>query len=124
MMETIINALGHQMICVCKHIELWGRNKLGSEELMKKTFAEIDASDLILVEFSVKGVGIGIESGYAHARGKTLVAIGKSNADLSSTLEGIAESGHSISRHSATTPAFVAVTDENRPEKITQKMKR
>lgn len=60
-------------------------------ELMRKTFAAIDASDVVIVEFSEKGVGLGIEAGYAFARGKPIVVLARHGAMISETLRGIAK---------------------------------
>ena len=57
---------------------------------MQRTFAEIDQSDLIVMEMSEKGVGLGIEAGYAYAKGKYLLIVLKQGRELSSTMAGIA----------------------------------
>lgn len=70
--------------------EAWGETHLPAQELMRRTFEEIDRSDIVIVEFSEKGVGIGIEAGYAHARRKPVLVIAQSGADISTTMRGIA----------------------------------
>jgi nucleoside 2-deoxyribosyltransferase len=61
------------------------------KELMEKTFKEIDSCDLMIIEFSEKGVGLGIEAGYAFARQKPIFVIAKEGSDISSTLKGISK---------------------------------
>jgi 2'-deoxynucleoside 5'-phosphate N-hydrolase len=56
---------------------------------MQKTFALIDASDTVVVDLTEKGVGIGIEAGYAYAKGKPVFTIAKRGSDISTTLSGI-----------------------------------
>ena len=56
---------------------------------MRRTFAEIDASDLVVVDLTEKGVGVGIEAGYAHAKQIPIVTIAQRGADISATLQGI-----------------------------------
>ena len=56
---------------------------------MARTFEEIDRCDLVIIELTEKGVGVGIEAGYAHARGKRIVTVAERGADVSTTLAGI-----------------------------------
>ena len=56
---------------------------------MKETFKRIDSCDLVVIEFSEKGVGLGIEAGYAFARGIPVLTIAKEGSQVSETLEGI-----------------------------------
>jgi len=57
--------------------------------LIKRSFAEIDSSDVVVIELSKKGVGLGLEAGYAFARQIPIVTIAKDGADVSTTLRGI-----------------------------------
>lgn len=61
------------------------------QELMDHTFKTIDACDAVVVEFSEKGVGLGIEAGYARATRKPVVVVARSGSEISETLAGIAE---------------------------------
>jgi len=56
---------------------------------MKETFKRIGSCDLVVIEFSEKGVGLGIEAGYAFARGIQVVTIAEEGSQVSETLEGI-----------------------------------
>lgn len=56
---------------------------------MRISFEAIDASELIVVDLTEKGVGVGIEAGYAFARGIPIVAIAEAGAVISETLRGI-----------------------------------
>ncbi len=58
---------------------------------MQKTFEMIDSCDLVVTELSQKGVGLGIEAGYAYAKGIPVVTIAKQGRDISETLGGISE---------------------------------
>ena len=81
---------GWEVICVMRDIEEWGERPLPADELMVQTFAAIEGCDLLLVELSEKGVGIGIEAGYAHARGIPIVVVAPTGGDISTTLQGVA----------------------------------
>jgi hypothetical protein len=62
-----LQAAGWETICVTRDIEGWGERPLAAPALMQHTFAAIAESDLVIVELSEKGVGLGIEAGYAYA---------------------------------------------------------
>ncbi len=90
--EAISDALeicGFETFCVVRDLERWGEVHFAPDELMQESFAAIDASDLVVVELTEKGVGIGIEAGYAWARGIPIVTIAQKGADISTTLRGI-----------------------------------
>ena len=80
---------GVQMIIMARDYEKWGAVKLSSEELMKITFEKICESGLLLMELSEKGVGLGVEAGYAYAKGIPIVVIAKDGSDMPSTIPGI-----------------------------------
>ena len=81
---------GYTTVCITRDDEKWGDVHLSPQELMQRTFAEIDQSDLIVMEMSEKGVGLGIEAGYAYAKGKYLLIVLQQERELSSTMAGIA----------------------------------
>lgn len=59
--------------------------------LMKRAFREIEAADLVVIELSEKGVGVGIEAGYARAKGNPIIVVARQGSDISATMEGIAD---------------------------------
>ncbi|MBU4316870.1 MAG: nucleoside 2-deoxyribosyltransferase [Proteobacteria bacterium] len=64
--EEITHALKNnwfKTVCVARDFEKWGQCKFSPKELMKKTFEEIYKCDLVILEMSEKGVGLGIEAG-------------------------------------------------------------
>ena len=70
-------------------MEVWGAVKFAPAELMKRTFEEIDKNEVILIDISEKGVGLGIESGYAYSRGKPIIVMAQKSSDIPGTLTGI-----------------------------------
>jgi nucleoside 2-deoxyribosyltransferase len=82
---------GAEIIVTARDYEKWGGVVLNSAELMRLAFKTTDESDLLLVEFSEKGVGLGIEAGYAYAKGIPIVVIAKKGSDISKTMEGVAK---------------------------------
>jgi len=90
--EAIIAALaqrGAQGVCIARDVERWGEFHFDADVLMRRTFIEIDASDLVIVDLTEKGVGVGIEAGYARAKQIPLVTIAQRGADISETMRGI-----------------------------------
>ncbi|MCA9977554.1 MAG: hypothetical protein KC413_17465 [Anaerolineales bacterium] len=91
--ELISNALAacrYSTVCVIRDVEEWGAQQFDPETLMQRTFLEIETCDVVIVDLTEKGVGVGIEAGYAHARGIPVVVIAEEGADVSTTLQGIA----------------------------------
>ena len=80
-----------ETVCIARDIEKWGQVELSPHELMRRTFAEIDSSNLLVVDLTEKGVGLGIEAGYAYAKQIPIVVIARKGSDISTTLQGIAQ---------------------------------
>ena len=94
LIKNIIKILSEKDIDVtvmCRDYEKWGEVKFEPSELMKLTFECINKSDFLLVEFSEKGVGLGIEAGYAYSKGIPIIVIAKIGSDISNTLKGISK---------------------------------
>jgi nucleoside 2-deoxyribosyltransferase len=92
--EKISAALEQQGIetaCITRDVERWGQVHFAATELMQRTFAEIETSDVVVVELTEKGVGVGIEAGYAYARGIPIITIAQKGSDISTTLQGISQ---------------------------------
>lgn len=89
--STVLNKMGMNTTVMVRDYEKWGEVKFTPSELMQKTFQIIDSSDLLVIEFSEKGVGIGIEAGYAFAKHKPIFVVAKEGSDISNTLRGIAK---------------------------------
>lgn len=53
--------------CVARDFEEWGQVSLEAHDLMERALGAIRQSTAVVVEFSEKGVGLGIEAGYALA---------------------------------------------------------
>lgn len=63
--------------------------KLPANELMRDAFVEIDKSDLVVADLSNKSVGVGIECGYAYAKGIPIIYICHHKDPIKETMEGI-----------------------------------
>lgn len=84
-------ACGIRTLCIARDVEQWGAVHFDPHSLMQQSFDAIDACDLVIVDLTEKGVGIGIEAGYAHARHIPIVTIAQAGSDISETLHGISD---------------------------------
>ncbi|MDX2321919.1 MAG: hypothetical protein QNK26_15135 [Moritella sp.] len=77
--------------CVARDMEKWGERSFSAKKIMQETFAKIDEVDLVVIDVSEKGVGLGIEAGYAKAKGKELIVTIKNGIEISTTIQGTAD---------------------------------
>lgn len=84
-----LEAAGIESACVVRDLECWGLVRFTPADLMRKSLELLDTCDLLVVELSEKGVGIGIEAGYAYAKGIPVITVAQAGADISDTLRGI-----------------------------------
>ena len=54
-------------------------------------FPAMKQCDMLIVEFSEKGVGLGIGAGYAYAIGLPIYVIAKTGSDISLTISNLAK---------------------------------
>src|SRR5882757_7672101 len=59
--------------------------------MMQQAMTEIDRCDLLIAETSDKGIGIGIEAGYAKAKGKPVIYVRQKDTEHSTTVSGISD---------------------------------
>jgi nucleoside 2-deoxyribosyltransferase len=82
---------GFETVCITRDLEKWGEVRSNPGTLMQQTFSEIDTSDVVVVDLTEKGVGVGIEAGYAFAKHIPVVTIARTGSDISETLRGISQ---------------------------------
>jgi 2'-deoxynucleoside 5'-phosphate N-hydrolase len=61
------------------------------KQMMQQAFAAIDACGLLIAETSDKAIGIGIEVGYAKAKGKPVIYLRNNTAEHSTTVSGASD---------------------------------
>jgi 2'-deoxynucleoside 5'-phosphate N-hydrolase len=61
------------------------------KQMMQQAFAAIDACGLLIAETSDKAIGIGIEVGYAKAKGKPVIYLRNNAAEHSTTVSGASD---------------------------------
>jgi nucleoside 2-deoxyribosyltransferase len=92
--EGISSALeqsGLKTYCIVRDLEQWGAVTFKPGQLMQKTFKAIDGCDVVIIDLTEKGVGLGIEAGYAHAKGIPIITVAQKGSDISTTLQGISQ---------------------------------
>lgn len=66
-------------------------NSEQEKEMMQQAMRSIDEADLLIAEVSDKGIGIGVEVGYAKAKGKPVIYLRNQTAEHSTTVSGISD---------------------------------
>ena len=61
------------------------------KEMMEQAMLSIDSCDLLIAETTDKGIGIGVEVGYAKGKGKPVIYIRNKNGEHSTTVSGISD---------------------------------
>ena len=61
------------------------------KQMMEQALRDLNHCDLLIAETSHKGIGIGIEAGYAKAKGKPVIYVRQQNAAHSTTVSGISD---------------------------------
>lgn len=83
---------GIENFVMIRDVEKYGEVEIPPKDIMPKyAFPAMDTCDMLIVEFSEKGVGLGIGAGYAFAKNIPIYVIAKTGSDISSTLQGIAK---------------------------------
>jgi nucleoside 2-deoxyribosyltransferase len=59
------------------------------KQMMDQAMADIDHCDILIAETSHKAIGVGVEAGYARAKGKPVIYLRRIDAEHSSTVSGI-----------------------------------
>jgi nucleoside 2-deoxyribosyltransferase len=81
-------------LCKTNDIELlsfvdkYNFKKNEEKEMMETAFVEIDKSDFLIAELTTKSIGVGIEIGYANAKGKPIIYLRKKGSEYSTTASG------------------------------------
>ena len=66
-------------------------NTSQEKQMMLQVMKDIENCDILIAETSEKGIGIGIEVGYAKAKGKIVIYLRHQNAEHSTTVSGISD---------------------------------
>ena len=61
------------------------------KQMMQQAMKDIEDCDILIAETSYKAIGIGIEAGYAKAKGKPVIYLRHKDAEHSTTVSGISD---------------------------------
>ncbi len=89
--EALLKA-GIKNTVMARDVEKYGEATLpkGKKLMIDYAFPAMKASDMIIIEFSEKGVGLGIGAGYCYANNVPIYVIAKTGSDISLTMENLA----------------------------------
>ena len=93
--EAVIRAIedsGFDVFCIRRDAEKWGEIKFTPEGLMNTTFAEIDRSHVLVADVADWPIGVGVEAGYAFAKGIPVICICQEGKPMANTVAGFASS--------------------------------
>lgn len=101
---------GIENVVMARDVEKYGEAELpeGSRLMIDYAFPAMKKCDMLIVEFSEKGVGLGIGAGYAYAIGLPIYVIAKTGSDISLTMSNLAKE----------------VIFYDKPEELTEKFRR
>ncbi len=88
--ETIKQVLSGFGISLFVFVDAYRFTPTQEKEMMQQAFADIDSADLLIAEVSEKGIGVGIEIGYAVAKQKPVIYLRNTRAEHSTTAAGAA----------------------------------
>lgn len=80
-------------VVMARDVEKYGKATLpqGTKLMNDYAFPAMKNCDMLIVEFSEKGVGLGIGAGYAFAIGLPIYVIAKTGSDISLTMNNLAK---------------------------------
>jgi 2'-deoxynucleoside 5'-phosphate N-hydrolase len=90
-LSAIINTLHQHKIEPFIFVDNYEFELTQKREMMQQAMTDINNCDLLIAEVSNKGIGIGIEAGYAKAKNKPIIYIRKKEAEHSTTVSGISD---------------------------------
>ncbi|MCJ0743910.1 nucleoside 2-deoxyribosyltransferase [Pedobacter montanisoli] len=88
---TIVHTLNKFDIASIVFVDQYQFYPHQEQQMMLQAMSDINGCDLLIAETSDKGIGIGIEVGYAKAKGKPIIYMRKADAEHSTTVSGIAD---------------------------------
>lgn len=88
--KSLIELCKANEIALLSFVDTYNFKADEEKEMMKTAFLEIDKSDFLIAELTTKSIGVGIEIGYACAKGKPIIYLRKKDSEYSTTASGSA----------------------------------
>ena len=103
-------------VVMVRDVEKYGEVTLpkGSKLMPDYAFPAMDKCDMLICEFSEKGVGLGVGAGYAYAKGIPVYIIAKTGSDISSTMRDLAEEVIFYDDYDEITDAFKKIMEREK----------
>ena len=91
--EQALNQAGISITLMARDVEQWGKAEIpaGKTLMTDYAFPAMRQCDCNIIEFSEKGVGLGMNGGYCYAAGKPIYIIVKKGSDISTTMANVAK---------------------------------
>ena len=91
--EAALNKAGIEITLMARDVEKWGEAVIPEGKTLMRDYAfpAMRQCDCIIIEFSEKGVGLGMNAGFCYAIGKPIYVIAKTGSDVSTTMANVAE---------------------------------
>ncbi len=90
--EKALNEAGIEITLMARDVEKWGQADIPEGKALMRDFAfpAMLQCDCNIIEFSEKGVGLGMNGGFCYAAGKPIYVIAKTGSDISTTMANVA----------------------------------
>lgn len=88
---AIVDILNVFKISAFVFVDNYKFNITQEREMMQQAMTDIYNCNILIAETSNKGIGIGIEVGYAKAKGKPIIYLRQKDAEHSTTVSGISD---------------------------------
>ncbi len=92
--EGVIAAIenaGVEVYCFRRDAEKRGEREFESGEMMNIIFKEISKSDFLIADVADWPIGVGVETGYAYAKGIPVICICSVDKKMANTVAGLTE---------------------------------
>lgn len=90
--EAALNKAGIEITLMARDVEKWGKADIPEGKALMRDYAfpAMKQCDCNIIEFSEKGVGLGMNGGFCYAVGKPIYVIAKRGSDISTTMANVA----------------------------------
>ncbi len=91
--EAALNKAGVDITLMARDVEKWGRATIpeGKSLMRDYAFPAMKQCDCNIIEFSEKGVGLGMNAGFCYNAEKPIYVIAKTGSDISTTMKNVAK---------------------------------
>jgi len=89
--QVVMEILTHFGITPFVFVDRYRFDLNSEKEMMQQAMDDINNCDVFIAEASEKAIGIGVEAGYAKAKGKPVIYLRHTYAEHSTTVSGISD---------------------------------